>query len=81
MLCREVSSILDQLAQDSFRESLLKILALPLDDTNIMAIVCVVHERATDFPDLSEVYANLCHAIICSLPAETGLLEECQRCL
>lgn len=44
-LCREVSSILDQLTPDSFSKFLSKILELQLNGTNIMAFQKLMQTR------------------------------------
>jgi chromosome segregation ATPase len=82
-----VCSILYQIRRSSFETSLTKILALPLTITNIEDFACIIHDMATNYPDLSEVIANLSDAMFRKLPDEIGtkmrnfLLERCNELL
>jgi hypothetical protein len=83
-LRREVCSIFDQLNRGFFKKPLKSILALPLTHINIEVSVHIVHEKATNYSDLS-VLANLSDAMIRILPTETGvkttgfLMEQCKK--
>lgn len=84
-LCGEVCSILHQISKGSFKKCLTKILALPFTITNIEGFVCIIHDMATNYPDLSEVFANLSDAMFRKLPAEIGtkmrnfLIKRCDE--
>jgi hypothetical protein len=84
-LRREVCSSFDQLSRSSFKKSLTNILTLPLTSTDVEVYVYIIHEKATNYSDLSEVLANLVDAMVRKLPTETGvktkklLMERCQK--
>jgi hypothetical protein len=82
-LCAEVSLILAQLTKNSFSDCMSEILELQLDGTNIAAVAYLVHEKATNSKDSSQVLANLCEAMSSNLPKKTGakmrtiIMERC----
>jgi hypothetical protein len=86
-LRREVFNILYQIRRDSFKKALAKILALPLTVTNIADFACIIHDKATDYLDFSEVIANLRDTTFRNQPAEVGmkmrnfLMELCNELL
>jgi hypothetical protein len=86
-LCREVCSILYQLRRGSLKRYLSKILALPLTSRNIEGFAYIIHEMATNYPDLSEGFAKLSDAMFRKLPPEVGdkmrtfLLKQCRNLL
>jgi hypothetical protein len=84
-LSGEVCTILYQIRRGTFKKSLTKILALPLTITNIEVFSCIIHDMATNYPDLSEFLANLSDAMFFKLPTEIGtkmrnfLMERCNK--
>jgi hypothetical protein len=84
-LCGELCSILHQLRRCSFKKSLTKILLLPLTSSNIEAFAYIIHQMAINYPDLSEVFANLSVEMLHKLPHEIGtkmrnfLVELCDN--
>lgn len=63
----------------------MNILTLPLISTSIEVYVYVIHEKATNYTDLSQVLANLSNAMIFKLSIETSvkttklLMERSQK--
>jgi hypothetical protein len=67
-LRREVCSNFDRLSRGSFKKSLTNILTVPVTSTNSEVYVYIIHEKATNYSDLSDVLANLSDTIVRNSP-------------
>jgi hypothetical protein len=82
-LCAQLPRLLNRLTADSFSDALSEILALQVDAANIAAFAYMVHDKATQTNDSTQVMANLCQAVINSFHRKTRakmkaiLMERC----
>jgi hypothetical protein len=79
----ELCNILYRIRRGTFKQSLTKILALPLTISNIQVFAWIIHDTVTSYPHLAEDLANLSDAMFRKLPTEIGtkmrnfLMERC----